>query len=856
MNIDSKQKEQLNRHKALQIWFLAILLLLTVFSYSRIVRFEFLHWDDNMIITQNPYVKQLNSDALSHNISSERFTFLTLVSFSAMVQIWGDNPMPFHVFSLLLHVLNVVMVFLVMRHFTKNTFILTFISILFALHPMRVEAVAWISETKGLLMAFFSLASFLCYLKYLRSNLHMAWFVAVALLAILASLSKITALLLPFTLLLFDMYFNRKIDFRAVIEKLVLFLLMFFLTNIQVIAVVVVLFAAYLVLRNRMRVSRNISIILAVTGLLAAILYLSFINQPQLHFSYFRNDPDSTMVFGVFQRILLSGFALFLYFKFLLLPLGVSAIYPYPVFDEYGSLPVAYYATLLVLAAVVAVTVLLIVYRSRIQPVYRFGWFFFLFNISVFLHWVPIEGRVVAADRYTYLPYLGLFMIMAFFIDAAWSRFIRSRTGLLVFMGIATLILSVAVFQRTKVWANTKTLMKDVISNNNQVGFAHSLMAAYYMSQNQNDSAIVCFNRAIKIDANDFTAYFNRAFAYWANKNYDLAISDFDMFTRLTKVPKNRSIALAHIGEIYRTMGADSLALAYFDKAIEIDAFSSVAHNRRGLIYLNRAEYEKARSDFAKAVDYSKFNAEAYNNLGLVYTILENYEQALVNYNKAIELSPQYAMAYDNRAYLHYLKGDFKAALSDYNTEISLRPGNIQAYLNRGRVYAAQKNFVAAISDFNYVLQQQPDDIQALTNRAYALYYSGDVEGAGVDFEKMTIVYSDNLQVWHHLAWFYMQTGNSKAAISCLKQALEIDTNHEAIIVNLAALLVQDNNYAEAEKYLLRALEINNKNAEAYYALGKLYYDRGDKKAACAYYKRAADNNHAAAINAMQEFCK
>ena len=236
---------------SLQIILFVIVILFSIFSYINITKHEFIQWDDDVLITKNVFVKNLNTHSISHNFEKNRFTFLTLTVSSIIYKIWGNNPAPFHWFSILFHLLNIILVFQIIKKFSKNTLTISLVILLFALHPMRVETVAWISEIKGLLFTFFSLISFLLYIKYLTNNYKIKFYILALLMAVFASLSKIQGLMIPFSLILFDIYYKRKLNSKSIIEKLLLifiFISLFFLPyKYQLINVVIIISAIYFI---------------------------------------------------------------------------------------------------------------------------------------------------------------------------------------------------------------------------------------------------------------------------------------------------------------------------------------------------------------------------------------------------------------------------------------------------------------------------------------------------------------------------------------------------------------------------------------------------------------------------------
>jgi protein O-mannosyl-transferase len=844
-----------NKYFSSESLLLLLILIISFLVLLPVSGFDFLSWDDDMILTQNPYVKNLTFDTISHNFAFDTFTFFTYTIFSVFYQIWGKNPMPFHAFSILIHLVNIILVFKLVKNFSKNTWLILFITVLFALHPTRIESVAWISETKGLLMGMFTLLSYNLYIRYLKSNFKTSLYLVISVIVILATLSKIQGLLIPLSFFLFDFYYRRDIGILSILEKMLLLVLLISMTNPLIIWFAIVAFIVFLVLKSKIK-ERKISLNLGIAVLIVmAIVYFLNMNKINDYFAFYRMNPDSGIHFALIERFVLAGMALAIYLRYLLFPISLNAVYPYPNLLPDGTLPEKAYIWILILLIVFAITVFLIVRYKKMNRIYLFGWLLFLINISIVLHIFPIEGRIVAADRYTYIPFLGLFVFLGFLLKWIFERFNTSSKYLIVIPFIALLILAPLSYSRIFVWKNTHTLFEDVLAKNPNVAFAYSVIGKSYLDKTIPDSAIIYLNKAIAIDSFDPTPYFNRAIAFNSQKEYEKAVNDYMMFIDKTSLNKNKAVAFANIGEIYRNTGQDSLALYYLNTAIELDNQLSLAYNRRGLYYLNAKRINNAISDFAKAVRYNEFNAEALNNLGLAYMMNESFDKAEEMFNKALNLNSEYSLAFDNRAYLKYIKKDFEGAVQDYNREIELTPNYYSAYLNRGRTYAAMQNFDAAINDFTFVIDNDTLLMNALTNRAYAFYYTDDNSNAEKDFIKLTIYYPQDINVWLNIAWFYKMNTDYEKSIEALQKVINIDDQYEPVYVNLGSLYIDLGEFKLAEYYLKEGLSIKSDNQETLFLLGEANRLNGNNNEACYYYNEASELNHTAAKSAYDKYC-
>ncbi|HOY38061.1 MAG TPA: hypothetical protein PLK75_02060, partial [Bacteroidales bacterium] len=307
-----------------------ILLLILIVSFASFIRVgdcNFLFWDDDMLILKNPYVRYLTWESITHNFAQERFTALTLSIYSFMYKLWGNNPAPYHWLNLIIHLANIVLVFKLMQHFFKNIYSVILVSLLFALHPLRVESVAWVSELKGLLCTFFILSSVLFYIKYLQSNRKWFLFALAAFLAILSSFSKIQGIITPLLWLLLDIYFRRKDYSLSIVEKLVMLIFPLFTDNISIMATLLLVITVAFLFKDRIDQVKKMYIYIGSIVITLSGIFILFLNFGSSFTNFWNNQPENQIVFSFTERILLAGFSLWFYFRSFFYPFPMSAFH-------------------------------------------------------------------------------------------------------------------------------------------------------------------------------------------------------------------------------------------------------------------------------------------------------------------------------------------------------------------------------------------------------------------------------------------------------------------------------------------------------------------------------------------------
>jgi tetratricopeptide (TPR) repeat protein len=325
------------------------------------------------------------------------------------------------------------------------------------------------------------------------------------------------------------------------------------------------------------------------------------------------------------QAILIPIHGLLLYFVKAIIPFNLSAMHPYPMMVD-GKVPLEILYSFIPLSIIGLVLVKMYWKNRKIL----FGLAFFIVVIFPVLQFVSV-GSAMISERYTYLSYIGLFIVIGLILDKAYTESNGLKKNLIVSLSILYLIfLGFQTHQRTFVWQNDETLWSDVIESYPGDYFGYFKRGSFRAKNGNSDSALVDLNASITIFQNDYYSFNNRGMIYLSKRNYELAEKDFS-------------------------------------KAIQIDSTLYEAHLNRGLIYLNTKKYKLAEFDFKKSASIAPNNALCFLNQALLYERMDSFHLAQENYIRALELSPKNAEGYKYRG-LFYLKiAKYDNALSDFN---------------------------------------------------------------------------------------------------------------------------------------------------------------------------------------------
>lgn len=630
----------LTPHPRSNKWLLYAALLIAVvvlFTYRGAFNNEFVDWDDFTYVVNNDLVKNNGETGLreiftrpvSSNYHPVTILSMRLNSNSCKTCPQGISPAPFIRWNVILHILNsilvLVLVYLISR---RNLFISFFTAIIFGVHPMHVESVAWIAERKDVLSSFFFLAGLIAYIIYRRGTgkAGAALIVSAFLLFVLACLSKATAVVFPLVLILLNFWISNTEEKKSPKDSL---RETFSLKNLLILAPFFLVSFFLGMLAFRIQNGENFM------GLL----------------DLGKSAPDVVNAVGPFsfwQRAEVGSYGFIVYLVKFFTPFNLSNFYPYPGTPEFNSQALE---IILKLSPAVFITILiLVVYSLKKTSLLAFGTTFYLITIVLVLQFISV-GYAIIADRYTYLPYIGLSFILAVFIDKTGGK--RKKPA--IFLAGCFIILMIFLSgKRIEVWRDTGTLWSNVIDKFPDVEISRRSRGKYYSK-----IALQAKNAVDK-------------------KTYEeKALTDFKV---AIKSGSKNSEVFEGAGVIYGSTGDLQNAIVCLDKAVALD-------RSNGSIYYNRA------------LTLSKMN---------------RYDEAVSDYTQALELQPQKAQKIrTNRSNLLLDMSRFKEAIPDLDFLIDADRNNFVLYYNRAVARLQLNDREGAISDFQKVLMLKPDDVMS-----------------------------------------------------------------------------------------------------------------------------------------------
>ncbi len=527
-----------------------------------------MRWDDPTYVEENPLVLEHQVGPLLRAEVAGNYHPVTMLSLAANAS-HPLSPRPFLTTNVLLHVLNSCLVFgLAYLLLRRRMFPALLVGLLFAIHPMHVESVAWVSERKDVLYACFFLAAAIAYWRYLETG-RRVWLGATFALFVLSCLSKAVAVTFPLVMVLLDYWMGRSLrDRKSIIEKVPF---------------------------------------LAVSLLIAAIA-VSAQAGGDFHGLLLRGGESATALperfpFTAFQRVAFPAYGHLEYVRKLFVPTGLSAFYPYPATVAESYQPKYVVAIVFLLA-----TLALFAWSLRRSRVVAFGLGWYFATLLPVMQWIPV-GSAIMADRYTYLPYNGLFLILAAGAAALVDKRPALRVPVVAAACLAAALLVVGTMRQVATWKDTDTLWTGVI-------------------------------RSVP---NSDKAYAARGNFRGRSGRVQEAMSDLMIARRLNPL---RGEVYEDLGNAYGSLGNLDSAIVFFDRALRIDPTLGHTYYNRAIAYLRGGRANEALADLARAEELMPDQAASLHfPRGNAYMQLGQVAQAEVEFREAVRLDPGNAEA-------------------------------------------------------------------------------------------------------------------------------------------------------------------------------------------------------------------
>jgi tetratricopeptide (TPR) repeat protein len=672
------------------VWLLAVLLMLvTIALYWPATSHDFVNYDDNLVVTSNVHVQNgLTLENLKwafFNPVNSIWHPLTVMSHMLDSQLFGLKPWGHHLMNVLFHALNAALVFGLLRQLSGAVWRSLLVAALFAVHPLHVESVAWVAERKDVLSGFFGLLSLIFYVRYAQrrsrvesresnarsSNLaldfrHWALDYCLALFFFaLGLMSKPMLVTWPFVMLLLDYWPLRRFELSTLNSSARHSDL-----SRQSAA------AAEATAGQLSTIWRLVREKIPFFALAVATSIVTFVVQKQ------------TGALAVGETIPLGarvGNALVSYCRYLgklFWPTDLAVFYPHS-----GYWPLE--QVLLAGGLILGITALFIVKRGR-YPFLLMGWLWFCGTLVPVIGLVQVGGQAMA-DRYTYIPSLGVLILTiwgAYELTRPWQH----RMIMLSVAGGAAIVLCLGLTrQQLGYWQDSETL----------------------------------FRHALAVTENNYLAYNNLGVALDKQDQTDEAIRQYQEAIRLKP-----GYAEAHnnLGVVLDKQDQTDEAIRQYQEAIRLEPDYANAHNNLGFALDQKGQIDEAISQYQEAIRLKPDHARAHNNLGLALAAKGRFDEAIENFRQAIQINPNDAEALNNLGVALAAQGQFDEAVETFRKAIQINSNRPETFFHLGMTLGQLGRPREAVAQYREALRLNPNLVGALNNLAWVLAASPDDE--------------------------------------------------------------------------------------------------------------------------------
>jgi tetratricopeptide (TPR) repeat protein len=566
--------------------------------FWQVHNFDFINLDDNLYVYENPHVLNgLTSDSVVWAFTtgeSANWHPLTWLSLMLDSQLFGRDPGRFHLVNIFIHIANTLLVFIVLRKMTEALWPSFFVAAAFALHPMHVESVAWIAERKDVLSTLFWMLTLLAYVNYVKRPGLLRYMTTILLFA-LGLMAKPMLVTLPFVLVLLDYWplnrFSRQIAktdgrqssksdpigfkhqlYRLVIEKIPFFVLCAISSVIT-----------FLV----QRINEGLSL-----GSRVANAFLSYAK----------------------------------YIGKMFWPQDLAVFYPF----DLGRYP--FWQILLCIRLLLFISIL-VIYAGRKRRYLPVGWFWFVITLVPVIGFVQV-GNQALADRYTYIPYIGLFIMIAWGLPELVAKLPYRKAALGTFLAIVLTAMALCAYRQISYWKDTATLFSHALKVTQNNYLAHGCLAEYYRKQGNNALVVEHYKKVLEIKPNFTDAVVILGYALCDQGDLDQAITCFQKALELN--PKS---AAAHynLGIVLAKQGKLDEAIAQFNQAVQLMAAFAEAHDQLANALILKGRLDEAADHFRQVVESKPDWPDPMRNLALL--MATHPEIKIRDVNEALRLA-------------------------------------------------------------------------------------------------------------------------------------------------------------------------------------------------------------------------
>lgn len=598
-----------------------VLLAMTFVVYGQIRHHDFFEYDDGAYVSGNPQIQNgVTAAGLRWALTTghaSNWHPLTWISHMIDCDLYGITPGKHHLTSLWIHMANVLFLFFLLRRLTSSPWPSAFVAAVFAVHPLGAESVAWLSERKNVLSTFFWFLTMWVYISYTERPSTGRYLLVAGSLA-LGLMSKPMLVTAPLVLLLIDYWPLRRFEARPAVE----------------------------LAREK----------IPLLGLSAVSSVITILVQRGTAAADIESLPFAVRLVNAFVSYIK-------YIGLMVWPSGLAFFYPHPghvlpFWQIAGSIAALLAGTWLALAA------------ARKFPYVAVGWFWYVLTLIPVIGLVQV-GRQAMADRYTYVPLIGLYILVAWGISDLTRKWEARKFGLGILGAAAILALMKCASAQAGHWRNSVAMYEHTVHVTNNNYLAHYNLGGAVFNQGNLDRAIHHFSEAVRIKPSYVRARLNLGRSLALQGKPDEAIAQYNEALR---IEPDYADAHNNLGSVLARQGKLDEAIGHFSHVLKLAPNHLNALNNMGAAMLQKGNYAEAVAHYSRALAVDPNSAVVHYNLGLGLGRLGRYDEAVDQYTETLRLQPNYADAHYQLGLIHFNRGNLSRAEAHLTETLRLSP--------------------------------------------------------------------------------------------------------------------------------------------------------------------------------------
>lgn len=702
-------------------------------------------FDENTKIVRNPDIKQLgnigtkliypynrNNPTIYRNDPSRPLTYLTLT----LNYYFGKlGPYGYHVFNVVLHALNSILTFFLVKElilyvFGTDIILLPFFTALFfAVHPINTSAVSYVLGRADLLATLFYILSLLLFIETFKRNKN--YYVPALVCFLLAISSKQTAVTLPAIILIFDYMFMCDFKLNDLLKKKYYHLPFW--------------------------------IILAV--------YMAF---RYFYLGGMRDFEGANALWDRYPYLIIQPYVILRYILFLLIPARLS-------FYHYLDYPVSMFefkilGSFVIIAVMFALLVFLAKKKNGSAKVILFSALWFFITLSPTSSFFPTTTPMVENRLYLAGICFYILLVLLYFSVFSGSALSSDKPALLLFciMGVHVLFLGALTVKRNKLYQEPVALWKEVILRYPANPRAYNNLATLYYDRGEYEKAMQIYKQVLTIRPGYPEAHNGLAMVYDVQGEYEEALKEYK---KSLEYKPDFIEAHINLGNLYSANGKYGEAMREYARSIEIDPGYDGTYYNLGVMYFKKKDYDRAVEAYRKALEMNPGNEAAKKNLAGILDYEKKYIGGVAEYKKLIKKDPDNAEAHYNLGLLYKDMQELEKALDEFKKAAEIKPGYTDAHNSLGNLYSMGKQYDKAIREYNLVLKLEPNYIMVYNNLGNIYYLLKEYDKALDEYKKILAVNPENVNVHFNLGNLYYARGEYDRALEEFQKTLKINPN-------------------------------------------------------------------------------